>query len=64
MVEGRQSRVSNMKISIFLGVILLWFVRVSLEQEEYNIYIAQFSLQSLFNNNTILFANGTKIPQQ
>ena len=47
----------------FLGVIL--YVRVSLEQEEeYNIYIAQFSLQSLFNNNTILFANGTKIPQQ
>ena len=46
MVESRQW-VSNMKISILLNKGWFSYVRVSLKQEEYHIYMAQLSLQSL-----------------
>ena len=46
MAESRRW-VSNMKMSILLKKWWFSYVRVSLKQEEYHIYLAQLTLQSL-----------------
>ena len=46
MAESRRW-VSNMKISILLKKGWFSYVRVTLKQEEYHIYMAQLFLQSL-----------------